>query len=130
VENFASLKDSVQLLGFMPQEQALRYMEDTDYLLLTMTNDFSLPGKLFEYIATGKPTLALSPPGGEVDRILQDTGAGWNADHTDQQAIQQMLIRAYEAARNGRAGVDLRKNRVQRYERPVIVSELAERIRA
>jgi glycosyltransferase involved in cell wall biosynthesis len=61
---FQGRRAEVQLHGFLPQGEALRRMAETDYLLLTMTNDFSLPGKLFEYMASGRPILALSPRGG------------------------------------------------------------------
>jgi len=118
-------RDLVRLLGFLPQKEALAATRETDYLLLTMTNDFSLPGKLFEYLATGKPVLALSPPGGEVDRILKETGAGWCVDHRDPAAIQHMLAQAVEAVRQGRFPLERNPDIVRRYERPRLVAELA-----
>lgn len=89
-------KSEIKLLGNVPQAQALRYMEETDYLLLTMTNDYSLPGKLFEYLATGKRILAFSPAGGEADRILKETGAGWCAECEDKSMARRMLLEASE----------------------------------
>ena len=125
---FENRKSPVHMSGFVPQAEAVKRMEETDYLLLTMTNDFSLPGKLFEYLATGKPVLALSPPGGEVARLLEETGAGWCVDHTDQPAIQAMLERAHQARMAGRIPVELDRAAVQRYERPRLAERLAERI--
>jgi glycosyltransferase involved in cell wall biosynthesis len=114
----------VKVLGFMPQEQALRMVEETDFVLLTMTNEYSLPGKIFEYMAMGKPVLAISPRGGEVDQILGATGAGWCAEPDDSAGIQAMIRRAWEMVRskdsfasNGEA--------VRRYERPRLAAELA-----
>jgi glycosyltransferase involved in cell wall biosynthesis len=91
-------KSDVRLLGFMSQSEALRRTEETDYLVLTMTNDISLPGKLFEYLAMRKPILALTPAHGEVARLLRETQAGWHADAEDQQAVQSMIARACEMA--------------------------------
>ena len=71
---FESRKSRVRMFGFKPHAEALRQMEESDFLLLTMTDEVTLPGKFFEYMATGKPILAVSPPGGEVDRILRDRG--------------------------------------------------------
>jgi glycosyltransferase involved in cell wall biosynthesis len=114
-------KSLVRLLGFMPQAEALRWVEETDYLLLTMTNDISLPGKLFEYLATGKPILALSPAGGEVDRILRETRAGGCVDPYDPAAVRGMLRTALENTANGfRPDWDA----IRRFERPRLVEEL------
>jgi glycosyltransferase involved in cell wall biosynthesis len=123
-ETVGAERNGVVITGFVPQSEALRYMARTDYLLLTMTNDFSLPGKLFEYLATGKRILALSPPAGEVGRILEETGAGWCADPHDPAAIRQMLIRACQNA--GREDSFLAdREAIRQYERPRVAERLA-----
>jgi glycosyltransferase involved in cell wall biosynthesis len=116
-------KSNVRILGFMPQAKALQQIEETDYLLLTMTNEISLPGKLFEYLATGKPILALAARGSEVDRILEETGAGWCADPFDPAAIAALLRRAVEY--RDTAGTHIRKENILRYERPRLTAGLA-----
>ena len=121
-------KSPVKALGFMPQSEALRQMEDADYLLLTMTNDISLPGKLFEYLATGKPILALSPKGGEVDRILRETGAGWCVDPGDRAGIQAMLRMAWDGAHAGPARFPRNEPLIRSFERPALTAEYGEAI--
>ena len=117
-------KSNIRILGFMPQETALQQIEETDYLLLTMTNAISLPGKLFEYLATSKPILALAAAGSEVDRILTETGAGWCADPFDPAAIASLLRRAVEC--RDQAATQIKEERIRRYERPRLTAELAE----
>ena len=79
----------------MPKRQGLRYLEETDFLLLIATDPTSHAGKLFDYLATGKPILALSPPNGEIAKLLRETGAGWCADPLNLEAIQAMLLQAF-----------------------------------
>ena len=122
-------RGKVALLEFLPQAQALKYMEDTDYLLLTMTNDISVPGKLFEYIATGKTVLAITAPGSEVDRILQETKAGISAPPDNPEAIRNMLRLAFDAWRTGKKLIEPRAHAVQRYERPRLAEEYGSLIR-
>jgi glycosyltransferase involved in cell wall biosynthesis len=112
---------AISELGFLPQREAFRKLEETDYLLLTMTDAGSLTGKLFEYLATGKPILAFAPRGGEVERILRETGAGWCADPGDAEEAGRMLERALRGgavpARNEEA--------VRRYDRQSQAAEYA-----
>jgi glycosyltransferase involved in cell wall biosynthesis len=129
-ELLKSRKSKVTLLGFKPQAEALKYMEDTDYLLLTMTNDISVPGKLFEYMATGKPILAVTAAGSEVDQILGETAAGITAPPDDTLAIQHMILRAFEAWRNRTKLVEREGEPVQRYERPRLAEEYGRLLRA
>jgi len=49
IEAYGSL---VRMQGFMPQAEALRQLEETDYALVVMTDAASLTGKLLEYLAT------------------------------------------------------------------------------
>jgi len=123
-------KSKVTLLGFLPQAEAVKYMEDTDYLLLTMTNDISVPGKLFEYIATGKPILAVAAPGSEVDQILRETATGIAAPPDESGAIQGMLVRAFEAWRDRKKLIDRQGEPVERYERPRLAEEYGRLMRA
>lgn len=125
---FENRKAAIKLLGFLPQTEALRFMEDTDCLLVTMTNDISLPGKLYEYMAARKPVIALSPKGGEVDRFMQETGAGWCIDYRDQESIRRLLTRLAEE--KGRSGACEQRiadaETIQRFARPRLVSDYAE----
>jgi glycosyltransferase involved in cell wall biosynthesis len=116
-------------LGFMSQAEALKYMEDTDYLLLTMTNDISVPGKLFEYMATRKPILAVTEPGSEVDQLVRETACGICAPPSDLKEIQSMLMRSFEAWQNRRKLVEREGCPVERYERPRLAKEYASLMR-
>ena len=122
-EQFEGRNADIRLLGFMPQAEALRRIEETDFLLVTLTDAISIPGKLFEYLATGKPILALSDPGGEVDSLIRRTNAGWCVDARDREAIKQLLVRVAEQGGPGSFAPDL--DMIRRYSRSEIAAEYA-----
>jgi glycosyltransferase involved in cell wall biosynthesis len=122
-------RSKITVTGFIPQAEALKHMADTDYLLLTMTNDISVPGKVFEYMAAGKPILAVAAPGSEVDQILKETGAGLTAPPGDEDAIKAMLMRAYTAWRDRMELLQSDHASIRRYERPRLVEEYGDLMR-
>ena len=75
-----SQRPTVTIEGFLPKNEALSRVQETDYLLLIWHDEINIPGKLYEYLATGKPILALAPANSEVRNILQHTRGGWWAD--------------------------------------------------
>lgn len=93
------LEGQVEILGHLPHREALTVMKQADVLLLIGdtgpgSGDY-IPGKLFEYIAVGRPILALSMPG-ESTSIIERYRLGACADPHDQQAIETALLALYE----------------------------------
>ena len=70
--------DVVQEPGPIPHSEAIDLMCNASLLYLSVPNGFyakaSLPGKLFEYIASGRPVLASVPPDSEVAAVLAKVG--------------------------------------------------------
>jgi glycosyltransferase involved in cell wall biosynthesis len=94
-------KAIVRQLGFMPMVKGLRYLEETDFLLLIASDPTSHAGKLFDYFATAKPILALTPPDGEIGKLIQETRTGWCVDPWDVGAIRDMLLQAFNRFKAG-----------------------------
>jgi glycosyltransferase involved in cell wall biosynthesis len=127
---FRARKAVVTLMGFLPHQEALRQMQGADYLLLTVNNDFALSGKVFEYLAAGRPILAVSPRDGEVANLVEETSAGWCADPSDKAGIQSMLSEACRRVREGGQEFAPDWPVIRRYERPRLAAELGQLIAA
>jgi glycosyltransferase involved in cell wall biosynthesis len=117
----------LRFTGFVPQKEAIRFMEEADILLLSWADRFNIPGKLFEYLATGKPILALCPPGSDVEHIIRGTASGWYVDTEDRVAIQRVLTEIH--ALQGKFPQNRNWEAIRRYERPNLVAEYAQLIR-
>ncbi|MCX6150420.1 MAG: glycosyltransferase [Ignavibacteriales bacterium] len=70
------LGERTEYLGFLPYNQVLQEMCNANYLLMCATEKRHIPGKLFEYLRTGRPIIAFGDDNDEVKRILEETNAG------------------------------------------------------
>jgi glycosyltransferase involved in cell wall biosynthesis len=90
---------SIQILGQTSHAEAIAAMHDASALLLVANTtpgaEATVPGKLFEYLAVGRPVLAVAPTESSTADVLRLTGGGWLAAAGDVDAIVCTLRRAY-----------------------------------
>ena len=116
----------MELCGFLPQADAIKKLEDADCLLLIVGDEHAHSGKLFEYLATGKPILALAPKGSQARQVVEQTRAGWCAEAGDTAEIQTMLKLLLRWKQQGKGLVDRDQELIRSYERPRQVRRLLE----
>jgi glycosyltransferase involved in cell wall biosynthesis len=85
----------VEFIGYVDHPTAIRYMLETSVLLLIIPDHSSnrsiLTGKLFEYIAAGRPIICLGPLDGDAAVILNGTGHGRMFYYSDSKGIGEYL---------------------------------------
>jgi glycosyltransferase involved in cell wall biosynthesis len=96
------LGDRLEIDGFRPHRETLAAMKAADVLLLLVPRAGGrglsvLSGKVYEYLASERPILALVPPEGAAAKLLDETGAAWIADPDDADAILAALRSARDA---------------------------------
>ena len=96
------LKGHIHFSGYVPHHQVFEFYANADALVLILTDTKNakgnIPGKLFEYLATGLPVLALGDPQGDSSEILSQAGAGAVLGHGDLKGMQAKLRELYESA--------------------------------
>ncbi|WP_425639917.1 glycosyltransferase family 4 protein [Algoriphagus yeomjeoni] len=99
------LSGHVIFAGYVSHQEVFGFYEKADALALILTNTKNakgnIPGKLFEYMATTLPILALGDPEGDSAKILKESEAGEVFTHSDHVAIQVSLRKLFE--RSGKA---------------------------
>ena len=114
--------------GHVSHEEAVRSMLAADALLLNIPDgpnaDSVIPGKQFEYLASGRPILVVGPAGGECERLVADCGAGLTADFNAAR-ITSALARLFEAWRNGTPYQGCPAERLAEFSRATLAGKLA-----
>lgn len=72
----AGLADRTEYKGFLPYQKMIEELSAASYLLVCASEKRHVPGKLFEYLRSGKPILAFGDDNEEVQKILEETHAG------------------------------------------------------
>jgi glycosyltransferase involved in cell wall biosynthesis len=122
------LEAIVDMPGYVPHATSIAYLLAADILLLVIGSnpgsEVVFTGKIFEYLAAGKPILALVPPGAAAD-LIYEAHAGWVVDPEDIQKIADRLEQIYALWREGKLNTGVLPEVVTRYERRKLTGELA-----
>jgi len=104
IEN-SSLKNHIRNLGYLAHGKAVEEMQNSDLLLITnFPNESSkgiIPGKIFEYLASGKQILSFGPDRADVAKILEETQAGKHFSYQDTETVKKFILEKYELWKNG-----------------------------
>lgn len=96
------LTQHVAYSPYMPHDQVSAVHRSSTLLLLLLMPDSEprakglLTGKLFEYMASGRPILCIGPEDGDAARILRETGAGQTISFEDKEKIKEALKNLYQ----------------------------------
>jgi glycosyltransferase involved in cell wall biosynthesis len=89
-----------------------------------------LSGKVFEYLAAGRPILAVVPPDGAAADLVRETGAGIVVAPDDGAGIRAALEDLHDRFVNGDlAPVELSEEMRRRLSREARVEDVAELLR-
>jgi glycosyltransferase involved in cell wall biosynthesis len=75
------IKKYLDVKGYINKAESLQLLGSCSLLFLPLESrgtgePLFIPGKLFEYLSTGKPVLALCDPESDAGRIISDSGMG------------------------------------------------------
>jgi glycosyltransferase involved in cell wall biosynthesis len=88
-----NLAAAVEIVPRVPRREALAEMSAASALLLLQQGHaLSIPAKAYEYLAAGKPILAIADDGATAD-LIRDSGAGTVVDGRDVDAVERAMLR-------------------------------------
>ena len=130
------LGDRLELIPYAPRSASLALQRDSEALLLLIPDAGGrgkgvLSGKVFEYLAVGRPILAVVPPDGAAAELIRETGAGVVVAPDDEDAIRGALVDLHDRfAHDGLPDVVLDEDLHHRLSRRTRVEETAQLLRS
>ncbi|MGA2909271.1 MAG: glycosyltransferase [Terracidiphilus sp.] len=119
------LGEMVELVGYMPQRDALTAMSETDFVLMIGHDRLNIQGKFYDYVGAGKPILACLHPAGDIRRLLEEMRAGWWADGRDVESIRRLIVDAADRGHSLLNAFRPDTEKIARYERKVLAHRYA-----
>jgi len=100
------LNNNLVLLNHLSRKETLERMHRSQVLLLIL-NDMPnvngrLPGKLFEYLASRRPTLVIGPEESDASKIVQGVNAGFTCNFTDLEKTLKTVKELYAQYKEGK----------------------------
>lgn len=99
------LEPWTETITYVPHQEALRHAATASLLYLPLNNTpyvkGILTGKLFEYLAVGKPVLCVGPHDGDTAAVIEKTKSGKTFDFENQSGIMAFILASYQRWKAG-----------------------------
>lgn len=127
----AGLEEHLQLQDYVSHEEALKLQKEATVLLLIEINSEItkgiIAGKLFEYLSAKRPILAVGPRGWDVNKILQETGAGQAFLFSNISALKEQILEYFRKYQKGE--LQSSAANIEQYSRKNLTRKLANLIK-
>jgi len=128
--NFFKESSLIENVNHIPQveyKEALSHAASSDALLLILgdksKSEGRIPAKIFEYMAVKKPVLAYGQAPSDVQKIIQDAGAGTFVPFDDLNYLDQAIEQMFVNFKSGKSSVN--PTGIEKFERKYLTGELA-----
>lgn len=125
-----NLNEFINYLGYVSHQEAIAHQRKSQVLLLVEINSEDtmsiIPGKLFEYMVSERPILAIGPRGSDFAEIITTTNTGVFFDYGEKDKLKSVILNYYNQFLEGK----LKSNAVglQQYSRKNLTEKLAKLI--
>lgn len=122
------LESYVNNLGYVSHKEAVLHQRSSQVLLLIEINSeitkSIIPGKLFEYMVSERPILALGPENSDFESIIKATNTGVFHQYDEYDELKQTILDFYEKYKLN--ALQVHAVGLQQYSRKNLTKQLAE----
>ncbi|NJX15198.1 glycosyltransferase [Tamlana crocina] len=123
----STLSDYVNEVGYVSHKESIVFQKKSQLLLLIEIDSEDtqciIPGKLFEYMISNRPIIALGPNGSDVEKIIKETNTGQYFYYSDYGSLKNTILQYYDAYKN--KGIQSYPIGLQKYHRKALTQSLS-----
>ena len=132
-----NLTANTEYIDYLPHNQIIAEQKSASVLLLSINNfgddehgffspKATLTGKLFEYLAAGRPILMIGPKESQAAELLKECEAGEVADFGDEKKIKELVTMWFELFQ--KKGLADTTGNVKRFSREELTLKMVEEL--
>ncbi len=99
-----NLSNYINEVGYLSHKEAVNCQKKSQLLLLIEIDSEDtkciIPGKLFEYMVSNRPIVAIGPKGSDVEKIIKETNTGHYFNYSDYESLKRIILEHYKAYQN------------------------------
>lgn len=122
-----NLSNYINNVGYVSHKESITYQKNSQVLLLIEIDSEEtkciIPGKLFEYLVSNRPIIALGPKGSDVESIIQETNTGNYFYYNDYKSLKSIILTHYEGFQN--KSLQSKAIGLQKYHRKSLTESLS-----
>ena len=122
------LKHKTNLVGYVSHDEANTYQQKSQLLLLIEIDSEEtkaiIPGKLFEYLRSETPILAVGPKDSDVETIVKETSTGTYFNYNQKLELKQQILKYFEAFKQD--SLKVFPVGINKYSRKTLTKQLSE----
>ncbi|NQY05887.1 MAG: glycosyltransferase [Flavobacteriaceae bacterium] len=124
----AGLKEHLNLFGYVSHEEARDYQMTSQVLLLIEIDaayaQCIIPGKLYEYMQSGRPIIGLGPEKADFKQIINETNTGFTFNYNEKERLKKTVFNLYQSYKEN--NLNSSSIGIQQYHRKSLTEKLAE----
>jgi len=123
----SGLEKYSKLTKYVPHSKAIELQKQAQVLLLLIPNvdgaEGIVTGKIFEYLVSNRPILAIAPTNGDVSKIISDTKTGTVIDFDDEIQLKTTILELYKQYKSGK--LEVKPENIEQFHRKNLTEKLA-----
>ena len=114
-------------VGYVSHNESVKYQKKAQVLLLieidSQDTKAIIPGKLFEYMVSNRPIIAIGPSGSDVETIIKQTNTGDYFYYNAKTALKAKILSHFQAFKFG--NLEAKPIGVSQYSRVHLTQKLS-----
>ncbi|WP_298476233.1 glycosyltransferase family 4 protein [uncultured Maribacter sp.] len=121
---------NTEIVGYLTHEKAVSFQRKSQILLLIEIDSDEtkgiIPGKLFEYMAAGRPILGIGPKNWEVAQLIEETNTGKAFLYSNKEALKGVILKWFNLYL--KRNLKNTSESIEKYSRKALTEQLAKHL--